>query len=184
MDKKILNYLKLKLTKERYTHTLSVAKLAESLAPARLKQSAKIAALLHDAAKGISAGELIKVALKNKLKVECFKEIQKHAPHLLHSYVSAHIAQTKFNINDKQILNAIKYHTTAAPSISELAKIVFVADYCAGRESQTKKLQKLACQNLDRAFKQALFGKINYVLECGQWLNPLSIKAWNYYHVK
>ena len=48
---------------------------------------------------------------------------------MLHGKLGAYYAKEEFNIKDKDVLNAIAYHTTGRPNMSLLEKIVFVADY-------------------------------------------------------
>jgi len=50
------------------------------------------------------------------------------SPDILHAYLGKKMAIDKFNIEDKDILNAIYYHTTSRNNSSLLEKIIFVAD--------------------------------------------------------
>jgi predicted HD superfamily hydrolase involved in NAD metabolism len=183
---KILNFLETKLNAQRLRHVLSVAELAGQLAAKQGEnvKNAEIAALLHDAAKYMTDNELVKYCLKHKIKVKHFKKIALAAPHLLHADVSAFMAKNIFAVENLNIINAIKHHTAAVPKMGMLAKIIFVADFCA--EGRTYKgaqaLRRLALKNMDKAFKKVLFKKISYVLKKGLWLSPESIAAWNYYN--
>ena len=46
----------------------------------------------------------------------------------LHAPVSAYIAQKEFNVNDNEILSAIRWHTLGKLDMTDFEKIVFIAD--------------------------------------------------------
>ena len=46
----------------------------------------------------------------------------------LHAPVSAFIAETEFNVTDKEILSAIRWHTLGKLDMTDFEKIVFLAD--------------------------------------------------------
>ena len=48
---------------------------------------------------------------------------------LLHAKAGAILARDEYDIEDEDILNAIRFHTVGRPNMSLLEKIVFVADY-------------------------------------------------------
>ena len=48
---------------------------------------------------------------------------------LLHQFLGAEVAKREYLVEDEEILNAIKYHTTGKPDMTLLEKIVFIADY-------------------------------------------------------
>ncbi len=47
---------------------------------------------------------------------------------LWHAPVGAIIAASEFNVTDKEVLNAIRYHTTGRAGMSKLEKVIYVAD--------------------------------------------------------
>lgn len=121
-------YYKAKLRKminiKRYRHSLQVAILAKKIAKANNynENKAFLAALLHDCAKDIS----------NSIEMQI---MQNHFPNHLnekslvyHQYVGAYIIKDEFSINDKDIIDAIRCHTTGEENMSILSKIVFVSD--------------------------------------------------------
>ena len=40
-------------------------------------------------------------------------------------------------------------------------------------------LRQLAFQDLDQAFSACLLNKLTNALNCGSWLHPLTVTAWN-----
>ena len=47
---------------------------------------------------------------------------------LWHAPVGAIIASSEFNVIDKEVLNAVKYHTTGRAGMSKLEKVIYVSD--------------------------------------------------------
>lgn len=123
----IKEWLKANLTEERYLHSLGTMDAAGELA---LKfcldtEKAKIAGLIHDCAKCLSKEEL-----KNILENE-IKDIDPNIlinPKTWHAPVGAHLAKKKFNINDLEILSAIKCHTLGKTNMTDFEKAIFIAD--------------------------------------------------------
>ena len=115
------------LTPERYMHTLGVKDCAVELAKrygADVKK-AEIAGLLHDCAKCMEKEALKSFIAKN------IKDIQKNEMKnykTLHAPVGANLVCTKYKINDKEIINAVRWHTLGRVNMGLLEKIIFLAD--------------------------------------------------------
>lgn len=123
-----------KLTEERYLHSVGAEEVARELA-LRLGEDvekAGLAALVHDIAKCVKYDELVKIVKENKFPIPQ-EVIDNHK--VLHSYAGAYLAQKEFGITEKDILNAIMYHTTGRADMSLLEKIVYLADKI---ETQTR----------------------------------------------
>ncbi len=115
------------LTEERYSHTLGTALCAIELAKkySLNEQKAFLAGLLHDCAKCKSNDELLKI-IKNELKNIDPEELQNYKT--LHAPVGEYFAKKIYKIEDKEILNAIRYHTIGKINMSIFEKIIFLAD--------------------------------------------------------
>ena len=176
-------WLKAHLLAPRYNHTLAVAKEAVALAQRFNEDSynACLAGLLHDSGKGLNKEQMVVYAKRNKLKVEDFDDLCKYAPALLHADISAHLAQNKFKIQNKNILQAIARHTLGAKDMTVLDKILMVADMSAkGRRPQDIKFIKNALKkSLDAGLLAAEKVKLLYTVQTGKWLAPQGIKLWN-----
>ena len=123
---KILDWLKNNLNEERYLHTLGTADCAKELAEkyGLDNEKAYLAGLLHDCAKCFSNEKLLEIIHKNLHVEEC--EMLNYKT--LHAPVSAFIAEKEFNVTDKEILSAIRWHTLGKLDMTDLEKIVFLAD--------------------------------------------------------
>ena len=145
---KILNIVKQNTGKSRFEHTLRVADLATKLAIHYDVDVDKtwLAAILHDLEKNISLEE-------NDMLVRMYGLDEKYIgnQNLSHSKLAAVVSRDKLGINDKDILNAIAFHTTGRANMSMLEKIIFVADTC--EEGRTYKeaamLREKAFENID-----------------------------------
>lgn len=119
--------LKESLSEERYNHTLGTADCALKLAKkyGLDEKKAYLAGLLHDCAKCKSNDELLKI-MKQELKNIDEGELQNYKT--LHAPVGEYFARTMYNIDDSEILNAIRYHTIGRVNMSLFEKIIFLAD--------------------------------------------------------
>jgi nicotinate-nucleotide adenylyltransferase len=179
----ITDFLRAHLKAPRFRHTIGTAKVAVALAKrhgANVK-NALLAALLHDAGKGYSCAGMIAYVKKHRVWAPCRKEIFKNNPSLLHSYISAHIARTKFKINKCDILNAIAQHTLGGAHMTKLAKIIYIADVIAPdrRFKEVKRIRKLAMSDIGRALRAAQLIKLKYVIIKNAWIHPTAITTWN-----
>jgi nicotinate-nucleotide adenylyltransferase len=177
---KIKKYIKNNLSRDRYLHSLGVASEAVRLAINFNSDiyKAYISGLLHDCAKE-NQNKIYLCKLYNiKLDEYFLKQIE-----LTHSFLAAEIARNIFFINDEDILNSIKYHTTARPMMSLLEKIVYVADKIEPNRSfdDVENLRKVSYKNLDLAIISNLKFVINKNKLNGCFTHPLSIEALKYY---
>ena len=119
--------LKEELSDERYLHTLGVRDCAVELAKRYNLdvKKAELAGLLHDCAKCKTNDELKEIIDKflddvDKNELKNYKTL--HAP------VGAYYAKEKFNIEDNEILSAIRWHTLGRVNMTTFEKIIFLAD--------------------------------------------------------
>ena len=119
-----VNRVRSYIKETRFNHSLSVAHLACRLAK-KLQldyQKAYIAGILHDIAKGIDKDESL--ALMKQLYPD-FLDIGAYA---YHQFLGEMLAKRDFNVEDEEILAAIKYHTTGRVNMCWLEKLIYAAD--------------------------------------------------------
>lgn len=128
----IKNWLKENLYEERYIHSLGVMEAAVELAEMfNLDiEKARITGLLHDAAKCFSNEKLLEIIHNNIPDVQDCELLNYKT---LHAPVSAYLAKEKFGINDKEILDAIRWHTLGRCQMTDFEKIIFLADKIEAR---------------------------------------------------
>ncbi len=175
--------LKKKLKESRYIHTLSVAHTCQALAMSRGYDlnKAYLAGLLHDCAKCLPDDEQLKRCKKNKIEIT---EIESISPHLLHAKLGAFMAEKKYLIDDSDILDAIKCHTTGKPEMNDLEMILFVADYIEpGRDKapNLSEIRQVAFKDLQKAVYLISKDTLNYLKSTGNPIDEMTEKTYNYY---
>ena len=122
----IITWLKENLNEERFEHSLGVAEKAKELAIkfGLNKEKAELAGLVHDCAKCLSKEELIEI-MDKYCSVESCEKIN---PKTFHAPAGTYIAKKEFNIEDKEILSAIRWHTIGHNNMTNFEKVIFIAD--------------------------------------------------------
>ena len=175
--------LKKELDKGRYEHTKGVMYTAGCMAMAYETsiEQAMLAGLLHDCAKCIPDDEKLQICEEHDIPINA---VEYESPFLLHAKLGAYLAETVYEVKDPEILHAIKVHTTGAPDMSTLDKIIYIADYIEPNREKFDGLEearRLAYLDLDMAMKYILESTIAFVKERGRLLHPLSLEALEYY---
>ncbi|NBJ91454.1 bis(5'-nucleosyl)-tetraphosphatase (symmetrical) YqeK [Parablautia muri] len=181
--RKIMKKMEKTLDPKRYEHTLGVAYTASSLAMCYGAdyEKAIVAGLLHDCAKCMSNEKKLEICDKHNLEIS---EIERKNLYLLHAKVGSYIARKQFHIVDRDILNAILYHTTGRPGMSQLEKIIYIADYIEpGRRHAPNlpQVRELAFRDLDEALLKILEDTLEYLKEIGGTSDPMTQKTYDYY---
>ncbi|RKI92773.1 HD domain-containing protein [Parablautia intestinalis] len=181
--RKIMKKMEKALDAKRYEHTLGVAYTASSLAMSNgiNFEKAFVAGLLHDCAKCISNEKKLEICNKHNIEIS---EIERKNLCLLHAKVGSYIAAKQFCISDRDILNAILFHTTGRPGMSQLEKIIYIADYIEpGRKHAPNlpKVRKLAFQDLDEALLKILEDTLGYLGSVGGTIDPMTKRTYDYY---
>jgi len=179
----IQDKLRKQLKKSRYVHTLGVAYTASCLAMKHGEDPDKaiIAGLLHDCVKYMSGDEMYELALKYKLDIS---DAEKAKPDLLHAKLGSYTARKKYDIDDEDILSAIRYHTTGRPDMSLFEKIIYVADYIEpGRDKMPRLdiIRKTAFEDIDLCLRMILEDSVNYLNGSGMFIDSTTIETYNYY---
>lgn len=184
-ERKITEYLKENLNKQRFEHSLRVMDTAVELAKLYNidEEKARLAGLVHDCAKNLGSEEMISIIERNNADVD---DIYIKSPALAHGLVGAIIAKTDMGIEDEDVLNAIIYHTTGREAMSTLEKVIYIADYIEPMRNfeGVQKLRELAYENLDEALLLSFNETIKYVIFREQLLHMNTIKARNYLLMK
>lgn len=171
------------LDKKRYAHTLGVAYTAVSLAMAHGTDmyNAYLAGLLHDNAKCISSEKKRKLCKKYDIVLN---EAEDKNPDLLHAKLGAIRAREKYHVEDRAVLEAIKYHTTGKPAMTELEKIIYIADYIEPNRKMLPGLPEIrttAFRDLNRAMVLILKNTLAYLKEKEVFIDPMTLETYEYY---
>ncbi len=173
--------LKKALKPKRYQHSLGVAKTARILAQkyGANVEKAYIAGLLHDCAKLPDIKEQMKLAKKYGME---FDEVTLKCPAVIHAPLGARHAKEEYGITDKEILDAIEYHTVGRANMTLMDKIIYVADMIEPTRDfdGVEKLRKMADKSLDKVLKACLKQSIIHNIKKDSVVHPNTLEAWNY----
>ena len=175
----IIEEVRARLSKNRFEHVLRVEltalELAEKYDIDREKTS--IAALLHDVAKEEPDSEMRDLVISENLDLDLLQ----YGSQIWHAPVGAVQARRDFEIIDEEILNAIKYHTIGTPDMTDVEKVIFVADYiepCRNFDG-VKKARKLADKSLDRVIQYKIKDTIVDLVARKKKIYPKAIDSYN-----
>ena len=110
-------------------------------------------------------------------------EIEKDNLALSHSLIGSYIAKYEFGINDKDIINAIKYHTTGKEDMDIIEKIIYIADLIEEDRDfpGVEELRDLVYnKELDKALLISFNNTIKFVIENNQLIHNRTVDARNY----
>ncbi|MDL2310515.1 bis(5'-nucleosyl)-tetraphosphatase (symmetrical) YqeK [Peptostreptococcaceae bacterium OttesenSCG-928-C18] len=175
--------LKQHMKTSRYEHTLRVVEEASKLAKIYNlnEEKVKIAAILHDCAKGKESyfKELYKDEYNLLVSKNDFKEFKN--PFLEHSILGAIVARNKYKVTDKEILDSIIYHTTGRVSMTDFEKVVYLADKTEmGRNYPgVEKIREMSLINLNNAIILNINNTIEYLIEKNQEISIKTVKLRN-----
>nr|WP_314610574.1 bis(5'-nucleosyl)-tetraphosphatase (symmetrical) YqeK [uncultured Lachnoanaerobaculum sp.] len=174
--------LKEKLPKKRYEHTLGVAYTAAALAMCYGEDilKAELAGILHDVAKAKKSSELkddMKGYIDPYTDGDYVALIADKAPQILHAIYAPYLAKKDYKIEDKDILSAIRWHTTGKKDMTMLEKIVFVADYIEPNRKKLPDLDRirtLSFHDISEAVKVTAKSTIEYLGSQGMYIDKFT----------
>ena len=105
-------------------------------------------------------------------------------PPVVHAFLGAYVAEHVLNITDTEVLDAIRYHTSGRAKMSNLEKLIFVADMV--EEGRTylgvEKLRKAYYEDdFEKAFIQCLKEEVLHLLNKKQYIYYRTLEAYEYY---
>lgn len=165
--------------KKRFAHSLRVCDTAIALNKNFNIDLEKVkeASLLHDCAK------YREDYYYNKYKDKYYfdEEIIENKS-VFHAFLGVVVAKEEYNIKDEDVLNAIKYHTTGRSNMTDLEKIVFLADAIEPKRDYegVKKLRELAKKDIDKAILYSLNETIKHLIDKNVEICSLTLDARNF----
>ena len=164
-----------RLSEERYGHTLRVADTVGDLTRVHGldRDRGRLAALLHDAARETGPEEFLRLADEWGLPIE---EPERQSPKLLHGPVAAELARRELGVDDGEVLEAVRAHTTGKPLMGPLALALYVADKIepARDYPSVERLRALARVDLHKAAAESLRRAIDHNEQRGRSIHPAS----------
>ncbi len=141
----------------------------------------ELAALGHDLLRATADHQLLVEARAVGLTVH---PVEERVPILLHGPLAAQRLRHLGIITDAEILEAIRWHSTACHGMGRVGLVVFLADKLdpmkARRYPWLKRLGETAKESLEAAAVDYLTREIALLLKAGSLLHPASVEARNY----
>ncbi|MBQ6878033.1 MAG: bis(5'-nucleosyl)-tetraphosphatase (symmetrical) YqeK [Oscillospiraceae bacterium] len=126
-EEELKSVLKERMNEHRYQHSLNVAKRAVFLAEkyGANPEKAEFVGLVHDICKGIPNEEQLSIIKSAGIELD---EDTMKSPALWHSIAGAVYCEHELGVTDKDVLNAVRYHTSGRGKMSILEKVIYMAD--------------------------------------------------------
>ena len=117
-----------------------------------------------------------------KLYGQNLESYQKEFRDVLHSFLGAEVAKKVYNINDKQVLDAIRFHTTGKANMTDFEKIIYLADAIEPKRNypEVDKVRNLSKRGLDEALLFSLDHNLEFIISKEALIHPLTIEARNF----
>lgn len=174
-----LKIVKAQLTEHRYQHTLGVMETAISLARkfGVNEKKAELSAIFHDYAKFRPKDEMKEIIVTQGMP----KDLLEYNSELWHAPVGAYLAEVDAGITDKEVLDAIRFHTSGRRSMTKLEKVIYLADYIEpGRHFPgVEEVRDLAKINLEEALIKAVQNTIMFLMKKNQAIYPETFHTYN-----
>lgn len=169
-----------RLTEKRYLHSLAVADEAVRLAKryGADPDRAYLAGLLHDIMKDAPKEEMLQTMERFGI---ILTDIEKNAPKLWHAMAGACYVRRQLDIEDGEVIRAIRYHTTARKNMGLLEKILYLADFTSSDRNYpgVEDMREAVERGLETAMTEALSFTITDLVKDGNPIHPDTFEAYN-----
>lgn len=183
----IKTWLSENLSEKRYNHSKGCAQTAQKLAKIYNlnEEKAYLAGLIHDCAKNIDSEKSLEI-IRNEIK-NGFLESELKNPKTYHAIIGAHYIQKLFEIEDNEIIQAVRNHTIGNINMTTFDKIIFLADKIEPNTRDEKyscKLWKIIEENkgiigLDLAILKCFCETIKSLIKRKLYICPTTIDVYN-----
>ena len=167
------------MPEKRLRHCLGVEKAARELAErfGLDVEKAGLAGLLHDYAKKVSDEEFLVLIDKYQLD----PELKNWGNNVWHGMVGIYKIQEDLGIEDAEILRAIEIHTVGSGTMSELDKVVYVADYIEHNRDfpGVDNARELAQRSLNLAVAYETARTVEHLAHKGKPIYPQTLETYN-----
>lgn len=161
------------ISPSRWAHTQQVACMAVRLNKQLHLDENKVilAALLHDCAKGLTT-----------LHTGVPQEVADY-PAVVHAFNGAQEAAIRYGVTDPEVLDAIRYHTTGRPAMSDLERLIYLADMVEDTRTfdGADALRALALADFGQGFLAAVRTTHDHLLHSDKKAHPLGEACYQYY---
>ena len=144
------------------------------------ERRAELSILGHDVARAAKKSEILRLAGRFGLSP---LDIERKAPVMLHGPVGAELLLHEDGLEDGEILDAVRYHTTGHPALTPLGLLVFISDKLEPRKIKSypyqQELGHIANESLHQAVLEFLCRESALRLQRRKPVHPDSVAAIN-----
>lgn len=164
----------------RYNHSICVAEEAKRLALLYNEdyEKAYLAGLLHDITKNFTIDEHLNIF--NKFDI-ILSDIEKVSVPVWHGISASAYVKHVLDINNEEIISAIRYHTTAKSNMSLFEKLIYLADYTSADRNypDVDVMRKLVNESIEEAMLYSLKYTIKDLVSKNRAVHPDTLDAYN-----
>lgn len=180
MYEEYVDLIKGRLREKRFIHSLNVAAKAKELAERYGADADKayLAGLLHDVCKNDTEENMLQIFDEFGIMLD---SVQKASKKLWHAIAGAAFIEHKLGIADRELLDAVRYHTTSRENATLMDKILYIADYVSSERDfdGVDDLRRDLNVSLDLCYKNALIMSVSDL--CGEH-RPIHADTFNAYN--
>ena len=167
---------------KRFKHSVNVAKMAVTLAEkfGADVDKAYTAAILHDCQKEIDPDLMLEEAKNSGFYID---PIEIDCPKLWHAPAGAYYVRNVLKITDEEILSAIRFHTVGKADMTDIEKIVFLADTVSAERDydDVEKYRKIVLDDLDNGMFMILRWSIGKTIGKKDRIPACTLEGYNFY---
>ncbi|MCH3971886.1 MAG: bis(5'-nucleosyl)-tetraphosphatase (symmetrical) YqeK [Oscillospiraceae bacterium] len=164
----------------RFNHSVCVSEAAKKLAKqyGANVEKAEMAGMLHDIMKDIPCERQLQLMAEYGIVLT---PLEQHAPKLWHAMLGAGYLRNALGIDDQELLDSVRYHTTGRANMTLMDKIIFTADFISADRtySNVEKFRKLAKKDLPKVMEAELAYTIEKLAKDGVPIHPDTFAAYN-----
>lgn len=171
-----------RMKEARLRHSKNVAKEAVRLAKkyGADVQRAEIAGILHDATKETPEAEQMELIERAGIVLT---DLEMSSHKLWHAISGAAFAKVEMGIDDPDIINSIRYHTTGRADMSLLERVIFIADFTSAERDYdgVDRMRKVADKDLDDACLEGMSFTIADLAQQKLTIAPDTFSGYNWF---
>lgn len=186
MDRSTVSYprfqkvLKARMGDKRFQHSCNVSDEAVRLAKkyGADEEKARLAGYLHDITK--ETPHDVQLAMMENLGV-LLDDLVRSSPKLWHAMSGAAFVEKVMGIDDEDVCNAIRFHTSGRAGMSVLEKCVFIADFTSAERnySGVEEMRALSNKSLEEAMIYGLSFSIAELAQKSALIDPNALACYN-----
>lgn len=186
MNRSQINYprlhkvLKARMGDKRYIHSCNVSDEAVRLAEkyGADPEKAKLAGLLHDITKETPTKEQLAFMESKNVPLTA---LERSSPKLWHAISGSVFVKEIIGIDDEDIINSIRYHTSGRAGMSPLEKCIFTADFTSAERtySGVDEMRALTEKSLEEAMRYGLSFSISELALKNAAIDPNAVACYN-----